>query len=92
MKRFTVGLACLAFTAMSCVDAVAGTVTFGSGTNQFNMEFVKIGNPGNAADTTGKPNPAGAVGYEYAIGKFSPAVNLAAEDHLTTEHTEYTEA
>jgi len=54
MKRFTVGLACLAFTAMSCVDAVAGTVTFGSGTNQFNMEFVKIGNPGNAADTTGK--------------------------------------
>jgi formylglycine-generating enzyme required for sulfatase activity len=76
MKRFTVGLACLAFTAMSCVDAVAGTVTFGSGTNQFNMEFVKIGNPGNAADTTGKPNPAGAVGYEYAIGKFEVSESM----------------
>jgi formylglycine-generating enzyme required for sulfatase activity len=34
------------------------------------MEFVTIGNPGNPADTTGTPNPAGAVGYEYGIGKF----------------------
>jgi formylglycine-generating enzyme required for sulfatase activity len=34
------------------------------------MEFVTIGNPGNAADTTGKPNPVGSVGYEYGIGKF----------------------
>jgi formylglycine-generating enzyme len=48
----------------------AGTITFGSGANQFNMEFVPIGNPGNAADITGSPNPAGAVGYEYGIGKF----------------------
>ena len=29
----------------------AGTVTFGSGGNQFNMDFVTIGNAGNAADT-----------------------------------------
>jgi len=62
-------LACLAFTAMSCVDAVAGTVTFGSGTNQFNMEFVTVGDPGNAAATDGY-RPAGAVGYEYRMGKF----------------------
>jgi sulfatase modifying factor 1 len=48
----------------------AGTVTFGSGANAFNMEFVTIGNPGNAADTTGSPSPAGAVGYTYGIGKF----------------------
>jgi hypothetical protein len=48
----------------------AGTITFGSGANQFNMEFVPIGNPGNAADITGSPNPAGAVGYEYGLGKF----------------------
>jgi hypothetical protein len=48
----------------------AGTVTFGTGGNQFSMEFVTIGNPGNAADTTGAPNPAGAVGYEYGLGKF----------------------
>ena len=42
----------------------AGAITFGTGGNTFNMEFVTIGNPGNAADTTGTPNPAGAVGYE----------------------------
>jgi hypothetical protein len=48
----------------------AGAITFGSGSNQFNMEFVTIGNPGNTADTTGQPNPAGAVGYTYGIGKF----------------------
>jgi formylglycine-generating enzyme required for sulfatase activity len=56
----------------------AGVVSFGSGANQFNMEFVTIGNPGNAADTTGKPNPAGAVGYEYGIGKFE-----VSEDMIT---------
>jgi formylglycine-generating enzyme required for sulfatase activity len=48
----------------------AGVVSFGSGGNQFNMDFVTIGNAGNAADTTGAPNPAGAVGYEYGLGKF----------------------
>ena len=34
------------------------------------MEFVTIGNPGNAADENGYPRPAGAVGYTYGIGKF----------------------
>jgi hypothetical protein len=55
----------------SMVSAVQGAVvSFGSGGNTFTMEFVTIGNPGNAADTTGDPNPAGAVGYIYGIGKF----------------------
>ena len=44
--------------------------TFGSGANQFTMEFVTIGNPNNAADTTGSPNPAGSVAYTYNIGKY----------------------
>ena len=44
--------------------------TFGSGANQFSMEFVTIGNPNNVADTTGDPNPAGSVGYIYNIGKY----------------------
>ena len=44
--------------------------TFGSGANQFQIEFVTIGNPGNAADTTGAPNPSGAVSYTYNIGKY----------------------
>jgi len=56
----------------------AGVVSFGSGGNQFNMDFVTIGNAGNAADTTGSPNPAGAVGYEYGIGKFE-----VSEDMIT---------
>ena len=34
------------------------------------MEFVTIGNPNNAADTTGSPNPAGSVAYTYNLGKY----------------------
>ena len=42
--------------------------TFGSGDNAFSMEFVTIGSPGNAADTTGSPNSAGSVAYTYNLG------------------------
>ena len=44
--------------------------SFGSGANQFTMDFVTIGNPGNAADTTGSPNPVGSVAYTYNLGKY----------------------
>jgi len=44
--------------------------TFGTGSNQFTMEFVPIGNPNNVADTTGSPNPAGSVAYTYNLGKY----------------------
>ena len=54
----------------------AGTVTFGSGSNQFTMDFVTIGNPGNAADTAGNPNPAGRVDYTYDIGKYTVSENM----------------
>jgi len=47
----------------------AAVVSFGSGANQFNMDFVPIGNPGNAPDTTGNPSPAGSVAYTYQMGK-----------------------
>ncbi|MFN5227425.1 MAG: SUMF1/EgtB/PvdO family nonheme iron enzyme [Planctomycetota bacterium] len=56
--------------AISRSNVQAAVVSFGSGTNVFQMEFVTIGNPGNAADTAGNPNLAGAVGYTYGIGKF----------------------
>ena len=46
------------------------TESFGSGANAFSMDFVTIGNPGNAAATTGSPNPAGSVAYTYQIGKY----------------------
>lgn len=50
--------------------------TFGSGVNAFEMEFVTVGNPGNLADTTGTPNPVGAVAYVYRIGKFEVSENM----------------
>jgi uncharacterized protein YjbI with pentapeptide repeats len=46
------------------------TVSVGLGANQFTIEFATIGNPGNPADTTGSPNPAGSVGYVFNIGKY----------------------
>jgi len=56
----------------------AGSVTFGSGSNSFTMNFATIGNPGNAPDTTGNPNPAGSVAYTYEMGKFE-----VSEDMIT---------
>jgi formylglycine-generating enzyme required for sulfatase activity len=56
--------------------SIAAVVSFGSGANQFQMEFVTIGDPGNAADFTGSPSPAGAVGYEYGIGKFEVSEDM----------------
>ena len=58
--------------------ATAGLITFGSGGNQFTMNFVDIGNAGNADDTTGTPNPAGAVAYAYGLGKYE-----VSEDMIT---------
>jgi len=46
------------------------TESFGTGANAFTMDFVTIGNPNNAADTTGSPNPAGSVAYIYNISKY----------------------
>ena len=46
------------------------TESFGSGVNAFTMDFVTIGNPGNAADTTGSPSSAGSVAYTYNLGKY----------------------
>ena len=54
---------------LGLVESAAGDM-FGSGANTFDIEFVPIGNPGNPADTTGDPNPAGSVAYSYRIGKF----------------------
>jgi hypothetical protein len=64
--QLTLSLAALAVSA----QAQTITQTFGSGANQFQMDFVTIGNPGNAADTSGSPNPAGSVSYIYNIGKY----------------------
>jgi formylglycine-generating enzyme required for sulfatase activity len=49
---------------------IAQADTFGSGANEFTIEFVPIGDPNNPDDTTGVPNPAGKVEYAYRMGKF----------------------
>jgi len=51
-----------------CFGAI--TSIFGSGANQFSMVFETVGNPGNAADNTGVPRPAGSVGYKFSMGKY----------------------
>jgi len=57
--------------ALCCARAArAAVVTFGTGANQFNMEFTPIGNPANPPDTTGTPVIVGAVPYSFAIGKY----------------------
>lgn len=38
--------------------------------SHFGIDFVSIGNPGNAADTTGGPSSAGAVNYRYGLAKY----------------------
>ena len=43
------------------VSSIASAVT---------IDWVTVGNPGNIADTTGAPNPCGAVDYDYQIGKY----------------------
>lgn len=64
----SLALAILLLTEMCvCTDALADT--FGTPPKQFEIEFVTIGDPGNPADATGAPNPAGAVDYVYNIGK-----------------------
>jgi hypothetical protein len=74
MKR-RVHLVCFLLISLGASDGAfnvdrACADTFGSGANTFDIEFVGIGNPGNTADTTGNPNPAGSVPYSYRMGKF----------------------
>jgi formylglycine-generating enzyme required for sulfatase activity len=78
MKIFTVLVFPLAL-LLSCASASAELVIFGTGGNQFTMEFVPIGNPGNAADTTGLPNPAGSVGNTYNMGKYEVSRDMVTK-------------
>ncbi len=64
--RMTIWLVAAAV-AVLAVSAMADT--FGTGDNQFTIDFVTIGNAGNAADTGGIPG-SGSVGYNYRIAKY----------------------
>ncbi len=74
--RAIVAAGALATVSSLAAPSFAAVVSFGSGANQFNMEFVTIGNSGNAAYTSGDGRPAGSVGYEYGIRKFEVSRNM----------------
>jgi formylglycine-generating enzyme len=50
------------------LPASAATVTFGTGLNQFTMEFVDVGNTTNLDDTS--PAGYGGVSYAYQMGTY----------------------
>ena len=60
------------------------TESFGSGANAFTIDFVTIGNPGNAPDTTGNPNPAGSVNYIYNIAKYEMSRDVVTKVNSST--------
>jgi len=62
-----------AFTITTQPSAQADT--FGTSGNEFTIDFVNIGNAGNAADTTGY----GAVPYEYRMGTYEISQNAIAK-------------
>jgi len=62
LRRFaTVALVALLLASLALPNAHATSIT---------IDWVTVGDPGNAADTTGNPNPAGAVADSFQIMKF----------------------
>lgn len=86
MRQFATHILAPVRTGLSLTAAAVLSVTlsshaaqadaFGSGLNTFTIDFVTIGNPGNPADTTGAPNPAGSVPYTYRIAKFEVSESM----------------
>jgi Sulfatase-modifying factor enzyme 1 len=67
MKQSIILLVVLGNLALLSHNVNAQTiVNFSSGVNQFSLNFVPIGNPGNANDTTGY----GGVSYNYNMGVY----------------------
>jgi formylglycine-generating enzyme required for sulfatase activity len=63
MIRISVKTLSLGLVALACLP-------FGSIANAGIINWVTVGDPGNTADTTGQPNPAGAVADSFRIMKF----------------------
>jgi hypothetical protein len=75
--------AALVSAALTLTSARADS--FGSGGNAFTIDFVTIGNPGNANDAAfdntfpGYSSPYGGVGYEYRMGKYEISEDMIAK-------------
>jgi formylglycine-generating enzyme required for sulfatase activity len=67
MNRLFPSIVAVFFTAFTLIiQPSVQAETFGTSGNEFTIDFVNIGNTGNAADTTSY----GAVPYEYRVGKY----------------------
>ena len=66
MKRRTLLIAALFAAFTLDIQPAAQADTFGTSGNEFTIDWVTVGDPGNAADTTGY----GAVPYEYRVGTY----------------------
>ena len=64
------------FTLGLLSTAAAQADIFGSGANQFAIEFVTIGDPDNPGDTSGEPYRAGKVEYAYRIGTYEVSEDM----------------
>ena len=60
----------IAVVVVLAISSVTHADAFGTGANEFNIDFVTIGDPGNPPNTEGVRSPAGAVEYVYRIGKY----------------------
>lgn len=65
---------------------LADTYNFGTGANQFSMDFVNIGHTGNVGETQdygiyGGVRTFGSVGYHYQIGKFEVTIDQFMKVH-----------
>ena len=69
MKRFSVSFARLS-RVVFCVGVAALLTSLAVSAHAVTLDMVTVGDPGNTADTTGDPNPAGAVADAFQIMKF----------------------
>ena len=76
MKSIAAVVCLVLIEATACVSRAD---TFGSGTSLFTIDFAEIANPGNTADLSGDPNPAGSVGYTYRIGTYEVSEDMVAK-------------
>ena len=59
-----------AISLVNISNAQTITEKFGTGTEQFTMDFVEVGNANNPSLYYGNPQSVGSVSYEYRIGKY----------------------
>ena len=66
MRRFKQAILCLAIVVMASSVTVAWADVFNMPDGETSLQFVSVGDAGNAADTNGH----GSVGYTYQMGKY----------------------